>query len=135
MAFLLLLERPAPIERALFLLKEVFDCAYDKIDQMVGKSAANCRQVVARAKKRMKDQRPRFEVAKNEHEAIVQRFLAAGGTGDLPGLLSMLKEDIALYGDDGGKVRSARNPLHGSTTLGASCSASRRKRPRDCPFA
>jgi len=114
MAFLLLLERLSPVERAVFLLKEVFDYDYDEIAATVGKSAVHCRQMVARAKKHLKDQRPRFEVAKKEHDAIVQRFLAACGTGDLPGLLSMLKQDIVLYSDGGGKVRSALNPIHGA---------------------
>ncbi|HZE26578.1 MAG TPA: hypothetical protein VE083_04285 [Terriglobales bacterium] len=115
--------------------KAFFPHAYGEIDEMVGTSAGHCRQVVARAKKHLQDQCPHFEVAKKEHNAIVHRFLAACGTGDLPGLLSMLKEHIVLYGDDGGQVRSALNPLHGSDHIGRFLLGVTKQRPRDCPFA
>jgi RNA polymerase sigma-70 factor, ECF subfamily len=114
MAFLILLERLSPVERAAFILREIFDYGYEEIAEIVGKSSSNCRQIVVRARKHVRDQRPRFEVAKQEHETIVRRFLAACSKGDLPSLLSMLKQDIVLYSDGGGKARSALNPIRGA---------------------
>lgn len=114
MAFLLLLERLAPVERAVFLLKEIFDYDYHEIAEIVGKSEDNCRQIVVRSRKHLKEDRPRFDVARTEHQAIVQRFLAACQTGDMPALLALLKQDITLFSDGGGKVRAALNPIYGN---------------------
>jgi RNA polymerase sigma-70 factor (ECF subfamily) len=114
MAFLVLLERLTPTERAVFLLKEVFDYDYDEIAKIVVKSAANCRQLVARARRHLREERPRFAPARKDHEAIVARFLEACHTGDLPGLLALLKHDVTLYTDGGGKVRAALRPIYGA---------------------
>lgn len=118
MAFLVLLERLAPVERAVFLLREVFDLEYAEIARIVDKTEANCRQLVARAKKHVQAPRARFEADKTQADRLVQRFIEAGQAGDLDGLVSVLAEDITLWPDAGGKVKAAaRQPLRGATSV------------------
>src|SRR5881396_2364875 len=114
MAFLVLLERLSPIERAVFLLHEVFEFEYAEIARIVDKSEANCRQYLGRAKKHLGRPRPRFEVAPEHAERILERFNRAATTGDMDGLLALLAEDITLWSDGGGKVAAALNPIHGA---------------------
>jgi RNA polymerase sigma-70 factor (ECF subfamily) len=118
MAFLVLLERLSPIERAVFLLHEVFDFEYADIARMVDKTEANCRQLLARAKKRVGAPRPRFEADAEQARRLTQRFTEASVAGDLDGLLALLAEDITLWADGGGKARGAAlKPLHGATPV------------------
>ena len=114
MAFLVLLERLSPIERAVFLLHDAFEFEYAEIARIVDKSEANCRQLLARAKKHLGGPRPRFEVAPEHAERMLERFSRAATTGDMDGLLALLAEDITLWSDGGGKVAAALKPIHGA---------------------
>ncbi len=113
LAFLRLLERLAPIERAVFLLREVFDYDYAEIGRMVEKSEDNCRQMVSRAKAHLAAHRPRFTPSREQHFRILQRFGEAMTTGDVPGFISLLTGDVIAYSDGGGKTPAALNPIHG----------------------
>ncbi len=113
-AFLMMLERLAPEERAAFLLKEAFDFDYEEISQTMGKSLDACRQMIHRAKLRMKQERPRFDVSRQAHIALLGKFIAAARSGDREKLMALFAEDVTLTGDGGGKVLSVLRPLHGS---------------------
>lgn len=113
-AFLVLLESLTPTERAVFLLREVFDYDYDEISRLVGKSEANCRQIAHRARGYVAARRPRFERSPEQEERLTGSFLEACMDGDMEGLLELLAEDIVLWSDGGGKVRAALNPIRGS---------------------
>ena len=118
MAFLVLLERLSPVERAVFLLHEVFDFDYADIARIVDKTEANCRQLLARAKKRVGAGRARFHAAPAHAGRLVQRFTEAAQAGDMDGLLAVLAEDITLWADGGGKVPGAAlNPVRGATSV------------------
>ena len=114
MAFLVLLESLTPTERAVFLLREVFDYNYDEISRLVGKSEANCRQIAHRARGYVAARRPRFERSPEQEERLTGSFLEACMGGDMEGLLGLLAEDITLWSDGGGKARAALNPIRGS---------------------
>lgn len=114
MAFLVLLESLTPTERAVFLLREVFDYDYGEISRLVGKSEANCRQIARRARGYIAARRPRFERSPEQEERMTESFLEACMEGDMEGLLGLLAEDIILWSDGGGKVRAALNPIRGS---------------------
>lgn len=113
MAFLVLLENLSPLERAVFLLREVFDYEYAEIAQIVGREEAACRQLFSRARKHITDNRPRFQTSPEMHREILGRFLQAVGGGDLEGLTSLLAEEVSLWSDGGGKVQAATRPLYG----------------------
>ena len=103
MAFLVLLESLAPAERAVFLLREVFGYAYPEIADITGKTEAACRQIFARARRRIDEGRPRFETSRAEGEELTSLFLAAAGGGDMTSLLERLAPDVLFYGDSGGR--------------------------------
>ena len=113
MAFLVLLESLNPVERAVFLLREVFDYDYEEISRIVGKSEANCRQIAHRARQSVAARRPRFERSPEQEERLTERFVEACMSGDMEGLISLLSEDITLWSDGGGKVAAAPYPIHG----------------------
>lgn len=113
MAFLVLLESLSPLDRAVLLLREVFDYDYPEVSRIVGKSEANCRQVARRARGFVSSRRPRFESLSAKGEQLVGRFVEACQSGDLDGLLGLLSADVTLYSDGGGKTRAALNPIHG----------------------
>jgi RNA polymerase sigma-70 factor, ECF subfamily len=113
MAFLLLLERLSPVERAVFLLHDVFSYGYDEIARIVGKSEDNCRQLAARARRHVGEHRPRFEASRSKREELAARFFSAVGGGDMDGLVSMLAEDVVVYGDSGGISPSWPRPIVG----------------------
>jgi RNA polymerase sigma-70 factor (ECF subfamily) len=113
LAFLVLLERLSPEQRAVFLLREVFDYDYDAIAEIVGKSEAACRQLAVRARRHIEQDRPRFEASRQEQNELAHRFLTAAQTGDLDGLEALLANDVALHGDGGGKTRAIAHPLFG----------------------
>ena len=112
-AFLVLLETLSPVERAVFLLREVFGFAYDEIAGVVRKTEGNCRQIAARARRHVEAGRPRFEVSSEQKEQLAARFFAAVGEGDLDGLMELLAADVVIVGDGGGKAPAIRQPLHG----------------------
>jgi RNA polymerase sigma-70 factor (ECF subfamily) len=112
-AFLVLLESLGPLERAVLLLHDVFDYTYPEIASMVGKSEANCRQILHRARERLQQRRPRFDVPTAQQQRMTEQFLRATTSGDLDGLLGMLADDIVFTADSGGKVRAALKPIQG----------------------
>jgi RNA polymerase sigma-70 factor (TIGR02957 family) len=113
LAFLVLIERLSPEQRAVFLLREVFDYDYDAIAEIVGKSEAACRQLAVRARRHIDQDRPRFEASRQEQDELARRFLAAAQAGDLDGLEALLAHDVALHSDGGGKVQALTQPLFG----------------------
>lgn len=117
MAFLLVLETLSPVERAVFILHEVFDYSYAEIATIVGKSVANCRQIGSRARKHIRAQRSRFVSSQEEREGIIQQFVQACQEGDLEGLFSVLAERATMYSDGGGKVTAARKPIEGAAKI------------------
>ena len=103
MAFLVLLESLVPAERAVFLLREVFGYDYREIADITGKTEAACRQIFARARRRIDEGRPRFETSRAEGEELTSLFLAAASGGDMTSLLERLAPDVLFYGDSGGR--------------------------------
>jgi RNA polymerase sigma-70 factor (ECF subfamily) len=118
MAFLLLLERLSPVERAVFLLREVFDFEFGEIAPIVDKTEANCRQLLARARKHLGAPRPRFPAHSARAAEMVRRFTDAARQGDMEGFLALLAEDITLWADTDGRVPgAARKPVRGATAV------------------
>jgi len=113
MAFLVLLESLSPEQRAVFLLREVFDYPYDRIAEIVGKSEDNVRQLAVRARRHVDERRSRFEVSREERDELADRFFAAVGDGDLEALESLLAHDVELHGDGGGKAPALARPVYG----------------------
>ncbi len=113
MAFLVMLENLSPVERAVFLLREVFDYSYEDIAKIVDKSEANCRQIFGRARQRLDADQPRFEASTEHGEELLQAFLAATRDGDLDRLIDVLAADVVFCGDGGGKVNAIAQPLYG----------------------
>lgn len=114
MAFLVLLERLAPEERAAFLLREVLDADYGEIARVLEKSEAACRQMVHRARARVRDDRARFAVAPETKERLVEQFLTAIQTQNQEAILALVAEDATWTSDSGGRVSAARNVIHGA---------------------
>ena len=117
MAFLVMLETLTPAERAAFLLHDVFDFDYPEISQMIGKTEANSRQMVFRARERLTKRRRRFEPTREETERITTRFIETTRNGDLSGLMAMFAEDAVMTSDGGGKARAALKPVHGADAI------------------
>ena len=113
MAFLVLLESLSPVERAVFLLREVFGYGYDEIARVVGKTEDNCRQLAARARRHVEARKPRFEASRKQRDELARRFLAAVEEGDTEGLVGVLAADVVVYGDGGGKAPAVPQPIHG----------------------
>lgn len=113
LAFLVLLEKLTPVERAVFLLREVFDYEYPEIAAIVGRSEAACRQTFHRAKQHIVANRPRFSSTPAERERLTLAFLRAAEQGDLQGIVSLLHEDAVLWSDGGGKRPAALRPIVG----------------------
>jgi RNA polymerase sigma-70 factor (ECF subfamily) len=117
LAFLVLLERLNPDERAVLVLRESFDYEYADIAEILGISAANARQILSRARRRVADERPRFDPDPGERRALAARFLDAARNGDMEGLVAMLAPDALMVGDGGGKARSLPAPLRGAADI------------------
>jgi RNA polymerase sigma-70 factor (ECF subfamily) len=116
-AFLVLLQQLAPTERAVFLLREVFEFDFDEIARSIGKSEANTRQILTRARGRLRDSRRRFDVSRSESEEIVRRFRHACVTGNVEELLAVLHVDAQLVADGGGKAAAATRPVLGAERI------------------
>jgi len=112
-AMLTVLETLGPAERAVFVLREVFDVPYDEIAIAVGKSSAAVRQIAHRARRHTAARRPRMEVSRTEQQQVVERFLDALATGDVRRLMDVLAPDVVLVADGGGLVPAARRPVEG----------------------
>jgi RNA polymerase sigma-70 factor (ECF subfamily) len=113
MAFLLLLERLTPNERAVFLLHDVFDYGYGEVAEILGKSEASCRQLAVRARRHVEEHRPRFEASRAKREELAGRFYDAVEHGDMAGLVRMLAADVVVVGDSGGRSPSWPRPIVG----------------------
>jgi RNA polymerase sigma-70 factor (ECF subfamily) len=117
MAALLLLERLSPLERAVFVLREVFGFGFPEVASAVGRSEAACRQLVARARRHMEAGRPRFEAARREREELAARFFDAFREGDVDGLRELLAADVQMVGDGGGKAPQFAKPIIGADNV------------------
>jgi len=116
LAVLTLMETLNPVERAVFVLRETLDYDYSAIAEIVERTEANCRQLFARARARLDEGRPRFEVDAARRDELAATFLQAVGSGDLEALERLLAEDVAFYGD-GGKAPAIRQPMYGATAV------------------
>ena len=112
-AMLVLLESLSPEQRAVLLLRDVFDYGYDEIAGIVGKTEANVRQLARRARTHVEERRPRFQTSREQREELAQRFFAAVNDGDLAGLEALLAHDVVLTGDGGGRVPALGRALRG----------------------
>ena len=118
MAMLVLLEQLTPAERAVFLLREVFDYGYGEIAALVEKSEAACRQLFRRARQHVDARKPRFTASPAQHEAMLHQFLAAATAGELEPLEQLLAEEVVVWGDGGGNVRgAATRPVQGRSAV------------------
>jgi RNA polymerase sigma-70 factor, ECF subfamily len=116
-AMLTVLETLGAAERAVFVLREVFDAPYDEIAEALGKSPAAVRQIAHRAREHVAARRPRMQVDHAEQQAVVEQFLAALQTGDVQGLLDVLAPDVVVVSDGGGVVAAARRPIEGAEAV------------------
>jgi RNA polymerase sigma-70 factor (ECF subfamily) len=114
MAFLVLLERLTPVERAVFLLREVFEYEYSEIATVLDQSETNCRQILRRARQHVSAMRPRFKASSRKQNDLLERFLQAATNGDMDGLLALLSSDVELHSDGGGKAIAVPNLIHGA---------------------
>jgi RNA polymerase sigma-70 factor (ECF subfamily) len=135
MAFLILLQTLTPPERAVFLLREIFDYPYETIASIIDKSVAACRQIFHRAQQHLVAKRYSFEVAGEAHQSLVMHFLAASQQGNFDELLRDLAEDVTLYGDGGGKATVVSQPLRGAEVVARFFSIISRKAPADTRVA
>ena len=126
-AFLVMLERLTPVERAVFLLREAFDYDYAQIARIVDRSEANARQLLTRARKHLGAARPRFDADEQLRDRLLERFLAAADEGDIAGLEALLAEDAVFYSDGGGRASAARKPLFGASRIARVMAAMTRK--------
>jgi len=116
-ALLTVLETLGPVERAVFVLHEVFETPYDEVAEVVGKTPAAVRQIAHRAREHVAARRPRMQVDRAKQEATFEQFMAAVTSGDVHGLIEVLAPDVVLIADGGGFVRAARKPLVGAETV------------------
>ncbi|TYT26990.1 RNA polymerase sigma-70 factor [Luteimonas viscosa] len=135
LAFLALLERLGPEERAAFLLREVFDYDYAQIAALLGQGEANCRQMVHRARERVQAGRARFPgVAPERHRELLERFLQASASGDRDAIMALLHADARLRSDGGGKTIAALRPLEGADRIARLYRAVARRVPREAQW-
>jgi RNA polymerase sigma-70 factor, ECF subfamily len=113
LAFLVLLESLGPVERAVFLPREVFDYGYEEIAAVVGKSPDNCRQIAVRARRQVEARKPRFEASRRKRAELTRQFFEAVEADDTQGLVRLLAADVVVYGDGGGKAPAILHPVYG----------------------
>jgi len=118
LAFLLLLERLTPLERATLLLREVFDYEYPEIASILDQSEANCRQILRRARQHIKDPRTRFDASREQRDELLRRFSEASLQGNLVGLVALLWRGAIFYSDGGRKAPALPKPIHGPHNIG-----------------
>jgi RNA polymerase sigma-70 factor (TIGR02957 family) len=116
-AMLTVLETLGLTERAVFVLREVFEMPYDEIADAIGKSAATVRQIARRAREHVAARRPRVRVSRSEQQAVVERFLVALRTGQLQELMELMAPDVVLIADGGGLVAAVRSPIYGADSV------------------
>jgi len=116
-ALMLALEKLSPLERAAFLLHEVFACSFEEIAAILGKAEAACRKLASRARVAVQAEKPRFQASPGEHQRLLDAFLKAAYAGELNQLKSILTESVQLHADGGGKVETATEVLCGAETV------------------
>ena len=117
MAMLVVLETLSPLERATFVLREVFDLPYDEIADTLGRSEAAVRQLAHRARSHVHARQPRHHVDKASHDELTMRFMQAAGSGDFDQVVALLAPDAVLISDGGGKKRAALRPIQGAEKI------------------
>jgi RNA polymerase sigma-70 factor (ECF subfamily) len=133
-AFLAVLESLSPVERAVYLLREVFGYGYDEVARVVDRTEENCRQLAARARRHVEAHRPRFAVPRERQEELTERFIDAVQTGDDEALIAMLAEDAVAYTDGGGKVRASPRPIEGREKVARFLTVTARRGAELTPF-
>jgi RNA polymerase sigma-70 factor (ECF subfamily) len=134
-ALLMALERLSPAERAAFLLHDVFDTPFAEISDLLDRSAASCRQLATRARKKVQDGKPKTPVAPGQSQALTEAFFRAAKAGDLDSLKHMLADDVQLISDGGGKAMAALNPIFGAAKVLRLLDGLARKYPDHSPTA
>jgi RNA polymerase sigma-70 factor (ECF subfamily) len=134
LALLVLLERLTPVERAAYLLREVFGYEYAEIAGVIERTEVNSRQLVTRARRHLEAGRPRFDADEAARDALLERFLAAAENGDLEALEELLAEDAVLYADSGGKATAPQEPLFGAVLIARFMAAVSQARPASDEF-
>ncbi len=134
LALLVLLERLTPVERAAYLLRDVFGYEYAEIAGVIERTEVNSRQLVTRARKHLEANRPRFDADEAARDALLERFLAAAEDGDLEALEELLAHDAVLYADSGGKARAPQEPLFGAALIARFMAAVSQARPDSGAF-
>jgi RNA polymerase sigma-70 factor (ECF subfamily) len=134
-AMLTVLETLGPAERAVFVLREVFDTPYDEIAEAVGKTQAAVRQIAHRAREHVAARRPRVQVSQQEQKEVIERFLKAVNTGDVQGLLDVLAPDVVVVADGGGVVTASRAPIDGAETVARLLGQFAKRGPAGAEFA
>ena len=134
LALLVLLERLTPVERAAYLLREVFGYEYTEIADVIEQTEVNSRQLVTRARKHLDASRPRFDTDEAARDALLERFLAAAEEGNLKALEELLAKDAVLYADSGGKARAPQEPLFGAAQIARFMAAVAQVRPPSGDF-
>jgi RNA polymerase sigma-70 factor, ECF subfamily len=129
LAFLRLLEYLSPLERAVFLLRQVFDFEYDEIAQIVQKNAENCRQIMRRARHNLAEHHHHYSVLPRQRELLTYQFIQACTIGDMQGLLNVLANDVVMHSDGGGKVHAALKPIYGADKVARGLLGLMRKLP------
>jgi RNA polymerase sigma-70 factor (ECF subfamily) len=114
LAFLVVLEELAPVERAAFLLHDVFDYGYPEIADMLDRGEPACRQLVSRARNRVGERRHRFDADREQGPVLAERFVVACTTGDIASLMDLVADDVVVWTDGGGLARAARHPIYGA---------------------
>lgn len=117
MGFLVLLERLTPVERAVFLLREVFEYEYEEVARITRLTEVNCRQILRRARQHITEGRPRFDPSPAKQDELLTEFLGATVNGDMDGLIALLAKDVVLYTDGGGKMTAVPQPIYGPTNV------------------
>ncbi len=136
LALLAALERLNPVERAVLILRDVFDLEYTEIADIVDKTPANCRQLAKRARRHAGDARRRRPVTRAQEEQLVTAFMTATTAGDLHAIENLLATDAILYSDGGDKITAARKPIYGATKIARFFAGVQRKNtfPRDIAY-
>jgi RNA polymerase sigma-70 factor (ECF subfamily) len=130
-ALQVMLERLSPVERVVFVLKNVFDFSFEEIAPIVGRNSVACRKMFSRARTRMRDERPRFPIDRERHRALLRSFQAAARGNDLAALLELLSEGVVLHGDGGGKAIALKRPLAGAEIVARFIIALTQRTPAD----
>jgi RNA polymerase sigma-70 factor (ECF subfamily) len=135
LAFLVVLESLDPVERAAFLLHDGFDVDYGQVARVIGRSEVATRQIVHRARTRVAERRPRFEVEEGARDRLLSGFLDAARSGDVSRLAGLLKQDAILWSDGGGRAKAALNPIRGADRIARFLAGVARKQPAHLQFA